>query len=96
MRSESVADAGVAAAPVDLRELALTFSDDTCMEVRDARGERSLFDMMGPGRETLRGVPPFEIVVGNIQHVSLTYQNEEIDLEPHARGDVARLTLGDS
>jgi hypothetical protein len=66
------------------------------MEVRDARGERLLFDMMRPGRETLRGVPPFEIVVGNIQHVSLTYQNEEVDLEPHARGDVARLTLGDS
>lgn len=79
-----------------LRELNLEFSGDSWMEVSDARGERLMFDMMRAGDNTLRGVPPFEIVVGNIQHVLLTYQGQVVDLEAHARGDVARLTLGDS
>lgn len=79
-----------------LRALTFEFSGDSWMEVSDARGERLMFDMMRPGDETLRGVPPFEIVVGNIQHVLLTYQGQVVDLAPHARGDVARLTLGDS
>ncbi len=98
----AISDAASATESIDpalasrLQALTFEFSGDSWMEVSDARGERLLFDMMRPGDETLRGVPPFEIVVGNIQNVLLTYQGQVVDLEPHARGDVARLTLGDS
>jgi cytoskeleton protein RodZ len=41
----------------------------------------------------LRGRPPFEIVIGNASHVKLEYNNKPVDLRPHTRVEVARLTL---
>jgi cytoskeleton protein RodZ len=41
----------------------------------------------------VRGRPPFELVIGNAAHVRLTYDGNPVDLEPHIRGEVARLTL---
>jgi cytoskeleton protein RodZ len=80
----------------DLEQLNFEFTGDSWMEVSDARGERLLFDMVSDGTQTLQGLPPFEIVVGNVKNVSLVYEGEAIDLRSYARGDVARLTLGDS
>ena len=42
---------------------------------------------------TLRGTPPFRLVVGNAAGVRLNYDGRAIDLTPHTGDRVARLTL---
>jgi cytoskeleton protein RodZ len=42
---------------------------------------------------TLRGTPPFQLVVGNAAGVRLSYDGRAIDLTPHTGKTVARLTL---
>jgi hypothetical protein len=39
------------------------------------------------------GVPPFNVVIGNAQHVKLSYNDQPVDLMPHVKVEVARLTL---
>jgi cytoskeleton protein RodZ len=41
----------------------------------------------------VEGAPPFQLVIGNSQHVHLSYRERPIDLSPYARLDVARLRL---
>lgn len=42
---------------------------------------------------TLRGAPPFRLVVGNAAGTRLSYDGRAIDLKPHTGEKVARLTL---
>lgn len=42
---------------------------------------------------TLRGAPPFRLVIGNAAGVRLSYDGRAIDLKPHIGDKVARLTL---
>lgn len=42
---------------------------------------------------TLRGTPPFRLVVGNAAGTRLSYDGRVIDLKPHTGEKVARLTL---
>ncbi len=74
----------------------LVFTGESWVEVTDGRGERLIFGLVADGEEQLAGEPPFEIVIGDINEVSLSYRGEAIDLDQHARGNVARFTLGDS
>jgi cytoskeleton protein RodZ len=64
------------------------------IEVREGTG-RSLVSSLNPAgtERAVRGRPPFELVIGNAAHVRLTYDGNPVDLEPHIRGEVARLTL---
>jgi len=41
----------------------------------------------------VRGTPPFSLVIGNASHVRLTYNGKPVDLAPHIKVDVARLTI---
>jgi hypothetical protein len=41
----------------------------------------------------VRGRPPYQIIIGNPDGVSVHYNEREVDLMPHKRGDVARITL---
>ena len=43
--------------------------------------------------QTLSGVPPLDLVIGNAGDVSVSYRGEPIDLVPYTRQNVARLTL---
>ncbi len=79
-----------------LEELRFGFSGDSWMEVSDNRGERLLFGMMSDGEERLVGEPPFSIVIGNTDNVTLEFRDERVDLGALARNKVARFTLGDS
>lgn len=76
--------------------LGFVFTGESWVEVTDAQGDRLMFGLVTSGEEQLQGEPPFDIVIGDVSAVSLSYRGEAVDLEQHARGNVARFTLGDS
>jgi cytoskeleton protein RodZ len=74
------------AAPVVAIPLQFTFEGESWAEVTDGRGERLLFGLSPAGRDvTVRGEPPFAIVLGNADSVRLT-----VDGEPYAIPTVGR------
>jgi cytoskeleton protein RodZ len=79
---------------VGLPTLRFAFADRSWVEVTDA-SRQLLHSGENPGGSqlTLTGKPPFEIVVGNAGKVTLTYGEKVVDLMPHMRAEVARLTL---
>jgi cytoskeleton protein RodZ len=90
----SAAGAAAAVKEEGARELVLSFRDHSWTEVRERNGRVLLSAMMAPGtRQTLSGQGPFELVIGNAADVSLTLDGKPVDLLPHTRQSVARLTL---
>jgi cytoskeleton protein RodZ len=75
-------------------ELRLTFEADSWVEVRDRNG-RTVFSRLNHGgtEQRVNGMPPLVVVVGNPRAVRLTYNDRLVDLDPHTKRDVARLTL---
>lgn len=76
------------------RRIALRFEREAWVEIR-GRGGRMLFSQLNPAgsEQTIEGDPPFAIVVGNAQHVRISYDDRPVDLAPHTRVEVARFTL---
>jgi cytoskeleton protein RodZ len=74
--------------------LHFVFEEDSWVEVRDRQGRPILSKLAGRGsEETVTGEGPFSVVIGNAKAVRLTYNGKPIDLAPHTRVKVARLTL---
>lgn len=75
-------------------QLIFSFEGSSWVEVRDATGRTVFSQMNAKGTtQTVEGRPPFQLVVGNASHVRLQYKDELVDLRPHTRVEVARLTL---
>lgn len=76
------------------RRLVLRFERESWVEVR-GRGGRLLMSQLNPAgsERQLDGEPPFQLIIGNAQHVRLTYGERPVDLAPHVKVEVARLTL---
>lgn len=76
------------------RRINLSFERESWVEVTDRAGRRLISQLNPAGSEqAIEGVPPFEVVIGNAQHVTLTYEDRPIDLMPHVKVEVARFTL---
>jgi cytoskeleton protein RodZ len=74
------------AAPVVAIRLQFTFEQESWAEVTDGRGERLLFGLNAAGRDvTVRGEPPFAVVLGNADSVRLI-----VDGAPYAIPTVGR------
>jgi len=71
-----------------------SFDGNSWVEVKDVAG-RTVFSQMNAKGTTqvVEGHPPFQLVVGNASHVRLHYNEQLVDLRPHTRVEVARLTL---
>ena len=92
----------VAAAPTKPRQtppagtgmLGFTFSGKSWVEVVDSTG-KSVMDKTFNGGETeeLVGRAPFSVVIGNAEVTRMAYNGKEIDLAPHTRASVARVTV---
>jgi cytoskeleton protein RodZ len=93
----TVATAAVPAPNPDERSLVFSFNDSSWVEVRDAK-QRVIFTGKYPGntQQSVRGRPPFQLVIGNAAMVKLRYEDRNIDLQPYIRAEVARLTLDDN
>jgi cytoskeleton protein RodZ len=74
--------------------LRLAFDRQSWVQVRDASGRVVLESLFPPGSSReITARPPLTLIVGNAPGVRLTYAGRAIDLAPHTRVAVARLTL---
>lgn len=86
------ADAGIAAPAGP--QLVFRFAGESWIEVRDASGAVVYSGIGASGSSrNVQGKPPFALVVGNAKDVRLEFNGREIDLQPHTRVAVARLTV---
>lgn len=82
--------------PRNAREarLVLNASAESWVEVRDARGERLLYQTLPAGRIVgLEGMAPFRIFLGNAEGVAVAIDGEAYDVSRHRRGTTARFNL---
>ena len=74
----------------------LTFSEDCWFEIRTAQGDLLYADLGRSGQSRrYTGAAPFRLKLGFSPGVSLIYNDELVDLEPHTRQEVARILLGE-
>jgi cytoskeleton protein RodZ len=91
--AEKLATAEKTLAPGEHRIVFRT-EGEAWLEVKDGAGRLLISSLNPAGTErTLRGQPPFEIVIGNASSVRMTYDGKPVDLRPHTRVEVARFTL---
>lgn len=77
-----------------MQQLIFSFDGSSWVEVKDATGHTVFSQMNAKGTtQTVEGRPPFQLVVGNASRVRLQYNDQPVDLRPHTRVEVARLTL---
>ncbi len=89
-----------AAAPSDIPEvhanLTLYADDESWMDVRDAHGNKLLYETVPAGRRiVLDGVVPIRIFLGNAAGVRAEFNGKPYNVNRHQRGLVARFTLGE-
>jgi len=80
--------------PAGSKRIELEFGEVSWVQIKQANGKILLSQLNTAGsRQTIDGVPPFEVVIGNAANVRLKYNDQPVDLRPHFKVDVARLTL---
>jgi cytoskeleton protein RodZ len=76
------------------RRVRLTFTGDCWAEVYDARGMRLFFGFGHAGTsQELNGAPPFRVVLGNVEAVSLSLEGASVSLPATAPGEKLRISL---
>jgi cytoskeleton protein RodZ len=76
------------------RRIVLKFERSSWVEIRGRDGKTLLSQLNPAGSEQrVEGRPPFSLIIGNAQHVRLSYEDRQIDLAPHIKVEVARFTL---
>lgn len=74
--------------------LVLSFTGPSWVEVYDADGERLLYGLIDANeQQTLSGVAPYSLVIGDTNHVSVEHAGEAVDLGARRPGRVARLQV---
>jgi cytoskeleton protein RodZ len=76
------------------RRISMQFERESWVEIKDVGGKTLISQLNPAGSEqAIEGRPPFEVIIGNAQHVRLSYDDRPIDLAPHVKVEVARFTL---
>lgn len=92
---EADAPAAPDADPTGATELMIATSADSWVEIVDGTGERIEMDLLRAGtRRSYDGTPPYRLLLGRASSIELSFNGEPVDLGPHTRGNVARVTLG--
>jgi cytoskeleton protein RodZ len=85
---------GQATPKAGMHQLIFSFDGSSWVEVKDVAGHTLFSQMNAKGTtQVIEGHPPFQLVVGNASNVRLQYNQQAVDLRPHTRVEVARLTL---
>jgi cytoskeleton protein RodZ len=93
-RSPLETGAAMAAEPAGRVTIRMIFEQDSWVEIKDRTGNTIFGQLNRAGsRRSVSGEPPLSVVVGNAAGVRLFQGDKSIDLAPHTRVDVARLTL---
>jgi len=74
--------------------LVVRAEEEAWIEIRDS-ADRMLVSSLNPAgsERVVRGKPPYSLVIGNASRVSVSYDDKPVDLAPHTKADVARLTI---
>lgn len=82
-------------APVPAKgRLAMTFTQQSWLRITDRDGVEIFSKTEPAGSEDVaEGQPPFKVDIGNAAGVQLSYNGQLVDLTPHTKANVARLTL---
>lgn len=76
--------------------IAFVFEAECWVEVRDRDGDLVHGDLGRDGETvTVSGHAPFSVLVGNTAVVDISFNGERVALDSTARGEVARLVVGD-
>ena len=76
-------------------ELTFEFTDTSWVDVRDRADHRLMFKSYTNGDfESVQGLRPFRIFIGNAAAVRMTYAGREYDVMPHRNGIYAKFELG--
>ena len=82
------------AVPTATAKLEFNFTDKSWVSVTDGNNQEILNKTQAAGsQEVVEGKPPLKVVIGNAGGSTLTYNGKAIDLGPHTRLNVARITL---
>ncbi len=74
--------------------LQLRFEEEAWLEITNGAGKLLVSSLQPAGTErVVHCAPPCSLVVGNASSVKISYNDREIDLQQHARADVARFIL---
>lgn len=75
-------------------KLLINCKESSWVNIRD-RDNKLIFDQVlaAGAQQVVEGTPPFKIVIGNAVATQLTYNDQNVDLAPHTKVRVARLTL---
>ncbi len=86
--------AAVAAESTGRVTVRMIFEQNSWVEIKDRAGN-TIFGQLNPAgsRRSVTGEAPLTVVVGNAAGVRLFQGEKSVDLGPHTRVDVARLTL---
>jgi len=94
VHEKTIAAAPAAAPKVGAHRLVVRTEGEAWIEIRDAADRMLVSSLNPPGSErVVRGKPPYSLVIGNASVVRVTYEDKPVDLAPHTRQDVARLTI---
>ena len=100
MQPSNIASLPAASAPAPAalaegnRRILLKFERDAWVQIKGQDGKTLLSQLNPAGSEqAIQGKPPFSLIIGNAQHVRLSYEDRQIDLAPHVKVEVARFTL---
>jgi cytoskeleton protein RodZ len=93
-RPESQAAADGTGGTGGTRRIVMKFERESWVEIRGRDGKALVSQLNAAGSErTVEGKAPFALIIGNAQHVRLSYDDRPIDLAPHVKVEVARFTL---
>jgi cytoskeleton protein RodZ len=77
-----------------IEQLVFAFVGECWVDIQDATGERLAYGIKNNGKVmTLRGVPPFEITLGDPSVVRLQHEQQTIDLSHYRAGQTAKITI---
>ncbi len=93
-RAPAEASGAIAAEPSGRVTVRMIFEQESWVEIKDRTGN-TIFGQLNPAgsRRSVSAEPPLSVVVGHSAGVRLFVGDKSIDLAPHTRVDVARLTL---
>lgn len=91
--SDALPSSSQAAVPAK-SQLAMSFTQQSWVRILDHDSVEIFSKIKPAGSEELaEGQPPFKIEIGNAAGVQLTYNGQPVDLAPHTKANVSRLTL---
>ena len=93
-RAPVEASGAIVAEPSGRVTVRMIFEQESWVEIKDRTGN-TIFGQLNPAgsRRSVSGEPPLSVVVGHSAGVRLFLGDKSVDLAPHTRVDVARLTL---